>query len=46
MINKEYEITTKGKINGTRALGREFNMSQAQISFIVNNKQRAKHEHL
>ena len=34
------------KRNGTRALSREFNVSQAQISFIVNNKERVKHEHI
>ena len=33
-------------INGTRALSREFNVSQAQISFIVNKKERIKHEHI
>lgn len=34
------------KENGTRALAREFKVSQAQISFIVNNKERIKHEHI
>ena len=34
------------KTNGTRALSREFNVSQAQISFIVNNRERVKHEHI
>ena len=34
------------KINGTRALGREFNISQSQISFIINNKERIHNEHI
>jgi len=43
-IRKRYK--PRCKINGTRALSREFNISQAQISFIVNNKQRIKYEHI
>lgn len=43
-IRKRYKSRC-GK-NGTRALSREFNVSQAQISFIVNNKERIKNEHI
>lgn len=43
-IRKRYK--PRCKKNGTRALSREFNVSQAQISFIVNNKERIKNEHV
>ena len=43
-IRSRYE--PRCKTNGTRALSREFNVSQAQISFIVNNRERVKHEHI
>ena len=34
------------KINGTWALSREYNISQSQISNIINNKERVKNEHI
>lgn len=43
-IRKRYK--PRCKINGTRALGREYNISQSQISNIINNKERIKNEHI